>query len=66
MELDNASVEPIKVEVVNFDNIRDNTVKVVVAAVAGTIVTVLVEQSIQTYFAKRRAKKRSETTTSTN
>lgn len=63
MEMDLGSGEPIKVEVVNFDNLRDNTVKVVLAAVAGTIATKLVEKSIETYFAKRKLKKKSETTT---
>jgi putative effector of murein hydrolase LrgA (UPF0299 family) len=58
MDLTNVNGEVIKVEVVNFDNIRDNTVKIVVAAIAGTIATKLVEKSMETYFRKRAARKR--------
>jgi hypothetical protein len=57
MDLTNVDGEVIKVEVVNFDNIRDNTVKIVVAAIAGTIATKLVEKSMETYFRKRAARK---------
>lgn len=60
MELETGSGEPIKVEVVNFDSIRDNTLKVVVAAVATTIVSMIVEESMKSYFAKRRNRKMRE------
>lgn len=46
--------EPLKVEVVNFDSIRDNAVKMVVAAVAVTVVTKLVEKSMESIIAKRQ------------
>ena len=58
MDLTNVDGDVVKVEVVNFDSIRDNTVKIVVAAIAGTIATKLVEKSMETYFRKRAAKKR--------
>lgn len=60
MDINTSDGEVIKVEVVNFDSIRDNTVKIVVAAVAGTIATKLVERGMETYFTKRAARRRAE------
>lgn len=61
MELESNPSEIIKVEVVNFDSIRDNTVKVMVAALAGAVVTTIttkfVEAAVEKNLAKRRAKK---------
>lgn len=61
-----ANGEPLKVEVVNFDSIRDNAVKMVIAAVAVTVTTKLVEKSMEAILAKRLAAKKQAATEAKN